>query len=227
MERKYPRHRLQEGNAAADRLAQQDRDENAARGSEPPDAEGPDRTRPPPLPLQYRRARLRSHATRTRADLQVGRRVGGHALVNIHGKGGKHRQCPTCGRGPKLRSQSSCKDGQPAMPSSSASSEDPIRGSGSTGSSSAVPPACRRSPHGGSHLTRSVITSACHLLQAGIDLNTIRAWLGHASLDTTNIYAEIDIEMKAKAMALCDAAQSGPDRPWKTNKGLMAFLVAL
>ena len=27
-------------------------------------------------------------------DLQVGRRDGGHALVNIHGKGGKHRQCP-------------------------------------------------------------------------------------------------------------------------------------
>ena len=70
-------------------------------------------------------------------------------------------------------------------------------------------------------------TSACHLLQAGIDLNTIRAWLGHASLDTTNIYAEIDLEMKAKAMALCDAAPSRPDRPWKTNKGLMAFLVAL
>ena len=61
-----------------------------------------------------------------------------------------------CGRGPKLRSQSSCKDGQPAMPSSSASSEDPIRGSGSIGSSSVVPPACRRSPHGGPHLTRSV-----------------------------------------------------------------------
>ena len=56
---------------------------------------------------------------------------------------------------------------------------------------------------------------------------TIRAWLGHASLDTTNIYAEIDIEMKAKAMALCDAAEPGPDRPWKANKGLMAFLGAL
>ena len=70
-------------------------------------------------------------------------------------------------------------------------------------------------------------TSACHLLQAGVDLNTIRAWLGHASLDTTNIYAEIDLEMKAKAMALCDAAEPGPDRPWKHNKGLMAFLGAL
>ena len=40
--------------------------------------------------------------------------------------------------------------------------------------------------------------SACHLLQAGVDLNTILAWLGHASLDTSNIYAEIELEMKAK-----------------------------
>ena len=70
-------------------------------------------------------------------------------------------------------------------------------------------------------------SSACHLLRAGVDLNTIRAWLGHASLDTTNIYAEIDLEMKAKAMALCDAAEPGPRRPWKENKGLMAFLGAL
>ena len=70
-------------------------------------------------------------------------------------------------------------------------------------------------------------SSACHLLQAGVDLNTIRAWLGHASLDTTNIYAEIDLEMKAKAIALCDAAEPGPVRPWKENKGLMAFLGTL
>jgi integrase/recombinase XerD len=34
-----------------------------------------------------------------------------------------------------------------------------------------------------------------------VDINTIRAWLGHVSLDTTNIYAEIDLEMKAKALA--------------------------
>src|SRR6516162_10713197 len=33
-------------------------------------------------------------------------------------------------------------------------------------------------------------TTASHLLQAGVDINTIRAWLGHVSLDTTNIYAE-------------------------------------
>ena len=69
-------------------------------------------------------------------------------------------------------------------------------------------------------------TSACHLLQARVDLDTIRAWLGHASLDTINIYAEIDLEMQAKTMVLCDAAEPEPDRPWKENKGLIAFLGA-
>ena len=52
-----------------------------------------------------------------------------------------------------------------------------------------------------------------------MDINTIRAWLGHVSLETTNIYAEIDLEMKAKALALCDAAEPGPHRSWKEDKG--------
>ena len=46
-------------------------------------------------------------------------------------------------------------------------------------------------------------------------------------LDTTNIYAQIDLEMKAKAMALGDGAETGPDRPWNANERLMAFLGAL
>jgi site-specific recombinase XerD len=47
-------------------------------------------------------------------------------------------------------------------------------------------------------------TTAVHLLRAGADINTIRAWLGHVSLDTTNIYAEVDLEMKARALASID-----------------------
>lgn len=47
-------------------------------------------------------------------------------------------------------------------------------------------------------------TTATHLLQSGVDINTIRAWLGHVSINTTNIYAEIDIEMKAKALSACE-----------------------
>src|SRR5262249_15853766 len=56
----------------------------------------------------------------------------------------------------------------------------------------------RVSPHTVRH------TSAVHLLRAGVEINTIRAWLGHVSLDTTHIYAEIDLEMKAKALASVD-----------------------
>jgi integrase/recombinase XerD len=77
------------------------------------------------------------------------------------------------------------------------------------------------SPHNIRH------TTAVHLLRAGVDINTIRAWLGHVSLDTTNIYAEVDLEMKSKALAHCEI--SGSTRrcaPWH-SPGLMAFLKAL
>ena len=40
-----------------------------------------------------------------------------------------------------------------------------------------------------------------------MDFYTIRAVLGYASLDTTNVYAEIDIGTKAKAMELYVAAE--------------------
>jgi len=56
----------------------------------------------------------------------------------------------------------------------------------------------RASPHNIRH------TTAVHLLRSGVDINTIRAWLGHVSLDTTNIYAEVDLDMKAKALASVD-----------------------
>jgi site-specific recombinase XerD len=39
-------------------------------------------------------------------------------------------------------------------------------------------------------------TTAVHLLKAGNELNVVRLWLGHASLNTTHMYAEIDMEMK-------------------------------
>ena len=39
-------------------------------------------------------------------------------------------------------------------------------------------------------------TCACHLLRSGVDINTIRDWLGHVSVATTNIYAEVDLKAK-------------------------------
>ena len=41
-------------------------------------------------------------------------------------------------------------------------------------------------------------STATHLLRAGTDINTIRARLGHVSVATTNVYAQIDLEMKAR-----------------------------
>ena len=70
-------------------------------------------------------------------------------------------------------------------------------------------------------------TTACHLVLAGVDINTIRAWLGHVSISTTNIYAEIDLTLKANAVALCEVGQPPPGRSWKEDKDLMAFLKSL
>lgn len=71
-------------------------------------------------------------------------------------------------------------------------------------------------------------TTAVHLLRSGVDINTIRAWLGHVSLDTTHIYAEVDLEMKAKALAQCEIPESGMvDEHWSKNPKLMAFLKSL
>ncbi len=69
-------------------------------------------------------------------------------------------------------------------------------------------------------------TTAVHLLRAGVDINTIRAWLGHVSLDTTNIYAEVDLAMKAKALNAC-AIPDEPRRSWRKEPGLMTFLRSL
>ena len=79
----------------------------------------------------------------------------------------------------------------------------------------------RVSPHSIRH------TTATHLLRSGVDINTIRAWLGHVSLATTNIYAEIDLEMKAKALAHCEVKNTKRAEKWRENVGLMTFLRSL
>ena len=79
----------------------------------------------------------------------------------------------------------------------------------------------RVSPHTIRH------TTATHLLRSGVDINTIRAWLGHVCLSTTNVYAEVDLEMKAKALANCQIKDEKKKRPWREDKGLMEFLKSL
>jgi site-specific recombinase XerD len=80
----------------------------------------------------------------------------------------------------------------------------------------------RVSPHTLRH------TTATHLLRAGVDINTIRAWLGHVSLNTTNVYAEIDLELKAKALAACEVAgETKAEKRWRQDPQLMSFLRSL
>jgi site-specific recombinase XerD len=91
--------------------------------------------------------------------------------------------------------------------------------------STAYPSLLRRhvSPHTIRH------TTATHLLRSGVDINTIRAWLGHVSVDTTNIYAEVDLQRKAEVLAHSNALRSPttPQKHWRDDPSLMAFLRAL
>ncbi len=70
-------------------------------------------------------------------------------------------------------------------------------------------------------------TTATHLPRSGVDINTIRAWLGHVSITTTNVYAEVDLEMKAKALANCEVKTEQHQKPRRDDKGLMEFLRTL
>jgi integrase/recombinase XerD len=78
----------------------------------------------------------------------------------------------------------------------------------------------RISPHSIRH------TCAVHMLRSGVDINTIRAWLGHVSMDTTHVYADVDLEMKAKALERCDFPDETAVKRWRKGPGLIAFLKA-
>jgi integrase/recombinase XerD len=77
----------------------------------------------------------------------------------------------------------------------------------------------------GPHVIRH--TTATHLLRAGVDINTIRSWLGHVMLATTNVYAEVDLEMKAKALATCEIKSPRTRRRWRQDPDIMEFLQTL
>ncbi|MEN6313462.1 MAG: site-specific integrase [Clostridiaceae bacterium] len=80
---------------------------------------------------------------------------------------------------------------------------------------------CDVSPHILRH------TKAMHLLQSGVNIVYIRDILGHSSIDTTDIYARADAEMKRKAIEKL-ATQATPDIPdWRSDNALIDWLKAL
>jgi site-specific recombinase XerD len=73
-------------------------------------------------------------------------------------------------------------------------------------------------------------STAMHLLQSGNDLNMIRSWLGHASIETTNLYVEIDLEMKQRTLQSCEkllpkTGKKGPS--WKRDPSILDWLSTL
>ncbi len=74
-------------------------------------------------------------------------------------------------------------------------------------------------------------TAAVHLLEAGVEVNVIRSWLGHADLSTTNRYAEINTSAKIAALRNTEppGSSEGPrPRPiWQTDETLLNWLATL
>lgn len=69
-------------------------------------------------------------------------------------------------------------------------------------------------------------TTAVQLLQAGVDRSVIALWLGHESLETTQIYLDADLSMKEAALARTAPIRAGPQR-YRPGDRLLAFLSGL
>jgi site-specific recombinase XerD len=71
-------------------------------------------------------------------------------------------------------------------------------------------------------------TTAVHLVAAGVDITVIRSWLGHAHLDTTNQYAQANLDTKRRALEQVDPSLRGSKPPrWKRDIDLLAWLDSL
>jgi integrase/recombinase XerD len=72
-------------------------------------------------------------------------------------------------------------------------------------------------------------SSAVHLLKSGVDISTISQWLGHASLNTTNRYATIDLEAKREALARAKPLAGHGRAParWRRDATIVEWLATL
>lgn len=69
-------------------------------------------------------------------------------------------------------------------------------------------------------------TAAMQLLHSGVDRSVIALWLGHESMETTQIYLHADMTMKEQALARTNSTGIKPAR-FQANDNLMAFLEGL
>jgi site-specific recombinase XerD len=69
-------------------------------------------------------------------------------------------------------------------------------------------------------------TTAMDLLQEGVEQSTIALWLGHASIETTQIYLDADLAMKQAVLDKTNPPEGKPGR-YRPDDPLLAFLKGL
>jgi integrase/recombinase XerD len=69
-------------------------------------------------------------------------------------------------------------------------------------------------------------TAAMNLLHAGVDSTVIALWLGHESVEATQIYIHADMTIKERALALAAPPNTRPGR-YRPPDALLAFLEGL
>lgn len=160
--------------------------------------------------------------------------LGEHPRVRLHGKGDKWRTCPLWGQTAELlRSLLRSVDG-PVRPETAVFSAcgHPLTRFG-------IYKIVRRhaarfdDPRTGRRISPHIFrhTAAVHLLEAGVEVNVIRGWLGHADLTTTNRYAEINTRAKEAALRALEppnTAGAFPSKPiWCSDESLLRWLASL
>jgi site-specific recombinase XerD len=169
------------------------------------------------------------------ADLRVENlNLTDHPTVRLHGKGDKWRTCPLWQQTARTLTTLLASQDPPPTPHSAVftANERPLTRSGiykivrRHGSTLDDPRTDRRvTPHTFRH------TSAVHMLEAGIEVNVIREWLGHVDITTTNRYAEINTNTKLAALRATepfDASEEPRTTPiWRSDHTLLNWLASL
>jgi integrase/recombinase XerD len=169
------------------------------------------------------------------ADLRVGNLdLGEHPLARLHGKGDKWRTCPLWQQTADLLRQLLAAANPPPTADTAVFTAKgrPLTRFGiykivRRHAADLDDPRTDRtvSPHTFRH------TAAVHLLEAGVEVNVIRGWLGHADLSTTNRYAEINTKAKQAALRATEPPTSSVGPPitpvWRTDETLLNWLASL
>ena len=170
------------------------------------------------------------------ADLRLHNLDLEHHHIRLHGKGDKWRSCPLWEETVSLLHQLLRQDGPPEQPLFVSQRGQALTRFGIYKIVRRHTACLAKRGNNGQHRSISPHvfrhTAAVHLLEAGVDVNVIRSWLGHVSLETTNRYAEISTAMKEAALRACQPPmQDGvgsPTQPiWRDDPALLKWLQSL